>query len=67
MKVSPTIFGFLFSFMGVVFVFLAFRRFEDMGEWDFLSYLFVAVATYDFLTAFRFFRLGALIRKKNNK
>ncbi|MBB5172620.1 DUF4305 domain-containing protein [Texcoconibacillus texcoconensis] len=61
MNQSPKSWGFLYFFIGSLFLFLAIQQNSRTDGWDILTIVLMAVATMDYFISIRFFRSG---RKK---
>lgn len=44
---SPLFSGILYLLLGVVFTFFAIQHLQQTGEWGFLTYMLVLLATFD--------------------
>ncbi|ADC49924.1 MULTISPECIES: YdiK family protein [Alkalihalophilus] len=69
MRISPTTMAFMYFFLGVLVVFIAIQKVNQTG-WDFWAYLIIGFAAFDFMIAYRFFRIRRVIKqieKQQNK
>lgn len=66
MKTSPFFMGIIYLTMGILFTFLAIETAQET-VWNFLTLLLIAVATFDYTTAFRFFWFSNQIKKAKQK
>lgn len=48
MRPSPLLSGIVYIALGVIFTIIAIQNVQINGEWGFLTYLFVLIATFDF-------------------
>ncbi|MFC3883410.1 YdiK family protein [Bacillus songklensis] len=68
MRTTPLVMGLIYTFMGILFTYLAIGSAEK-GIWDFTTIVLMIVATFDFGVAIRVFILHYKIKKiqKNKK
>ncbi|MCT8136596.1 YdiK family protein [Anaerobacillus sp. CMMVII] len=52
---SPLFWGTAYLLMGASFVFFAIQQRGRTGEWDLFTIALMAIATYDFVIAIRYF------------
>ena len=62
MRTPPLVMGLLYTFMGILFTYLAIGSAEK-GIWDFTTLVLMIVATFDFGVAIRVFILHYKIKK----
>ncbi|KMJ56110.1 YdiK family protein [Alkalihalophilus sp. As8PL] len=62
MRVSPTAMALMYFTLGVLVVYIAILKVEQTG-WDFWAYLIIGFAAFDFLIAYRFFRIRRVIKQ----
>lgn len=63
MKFTPLKMGIMYAVFAALFTFLATLHAEKT-IWNFWTILFALIATYDFITAFRYFALNKAVKKK---
>ncbi len=66
MRISPLIMGFLYGGFAFIFVYLAIQSPEE-DIWNFTTILLMLLATFNFVSAIRFFMLDYKIRKITKK
>ncbi|WP_027964063.1 YdiK family protein [Halalkalibacillus halophilus] len=63
MKFSPLFLAIVYAIMGVLFMYIAIETAEET-IWNFMTILFAAIATIDFIVAFRMIGLHNASNKK---
>ncbi|GGK00788.1 hypothetical protein GCM10007063_23850 [Lentibacillus kapialis] len=66
MKVSPTLMGFVYLFLGILFTYVAILS-ADETIWNFITILLAFFATLDFGVGIRMFIIHFKIKKHNKK
>ncbi|SES02226.1 YdiK family protein [Salipaludibacillus aurantiacus] len=64
MTKSPRFYGYLYFFLGTLFLFFAIQSASQSAGWDFFTILLMAFAAIDYFIAFRYF--GAAARQQQN-
>jgi hypothetical protein len=61
---SSLFWAFMYLFMAVAFVYLAIQQKGRTGEWDLWTIALMAIATYDFFIAIKYFRMKRKVADK---
>lgn len=58
--------GYMYLFLGTLFLFFAIRNAQETSGWEFFTILLIAFAAVDYFFAFRYFSAMAKQRKDKN-
>lgn len=67
MNKSPRFFGYIYLFLGTLFLFFTIQSAQQTAGWDFFTILLMAFAAIDYMIAFRYFGTAARNSQKNSK
>lgn len=66
MSRSPRFYGYLYFFLGTLFLFFAIQSASQSPGWDFFTILLMAFAAVDYLIAFKYFGMAARQQQDKN-
>ncbi|TDQ35229.1 DUF4305 domain-containing protein [Aureibacillus halotolerans] len=66
-RLSPTVYGVIYSVMGILFLYVAAESTMMNGLWTFPTIAFLAIATFDIGTAIRLFFTAYVIKQAKKK
>ncbi|PTL37658.1 YdiK family protein [Alkalicoccus saliphilus] len=64
---SPRFNGYLFFFVGTLFLMMAIQTAGQTSGWDILTIVLIAFAAFDYMLAFKFFGIAGRQANSNNK
>ncbi|MGJ9385844.1 YdiK family protein [Salipaludibacillus sp. CF4.18] len=64
MTKSPRFFGYIYLFLGTLFLFFAIQSAGETAGWDVWTVILMAFAAIDYMIAFRYFATAARKRQK---
>lgn len=67
MNKSPRFYGYIYFFLGTLFLFFAIQSASQSEGWDIFTIILMAFAAIDYLIAFRYFGIAIRKQQKDKK